>query len=187
MSLFETLRTRLRAFSRDQSGTVTVEAVLTLPILFLVIGVTYEFFEVHRYKSARDKASYTIADMISREMAPVDDNYIDNTKTLFDTIVNDNAPTQLRVSIIKFDEDSDKYSIVWSEVRGTGNMTALKTEDVASDHASLPGMADGEELILVEWGADYQPMFDVGFDGGFEVASGIFTSPRFAPQIVWDS
>lgn len=58
-------------FCREERGSVTVEAVITLPLLIWAIGATYEFFEVHRYQSARDKASYTIADMLSREMMPI--------------------------------------------------------------------------------------------------------------------
>ena len=186
MSIIQSLKSRVGRFASDQSGTVTVEAVMTVPILFLVVGVTYEFFEVHRYKSARDKATYTVGDMISREMAPIDDGYIDNTKALFDEIANDNGATQLRVSVIKFDEDSDRYSVAWSEIRGSGSLETLATADVAEDHASLPDMSDGEEMILVEWESNYRPLFKVGFGDGFDVESGMFISPRFAPQIIWE-
>ena len=187
MPMFQSLKDRLRRFSRDECGTVMVEVVLTLPILFLGVAVTYEFYEIHRYNSARDKATYTVADMISREMAPVNDTYIDNTKALFDSVSNDSAPTQIRVTVIKYDADQDQYSVAWSAVRGTGNMPVLTTDLVRDRHSELPNMGDGEEIILVESESDYQPVFDVGFGDGVSVVTRMITSPRFAPQVVWDS
>ena len=187
MTLLTTLKKRFLGFAQREDGTIMVEVVMTLPILILALAATYEFFEVHRFQSARDKASYTISDMLSRELAPVDDTYIDNAKTVFDEITNDNTANQLRVSIIKYDLDTDTYSIVWSEVRGAGGLVALTTADVETDHDRLPTMADGEEVILVESRSTYDPLFDVGMTDPLKVGTRVVTSPRFAPQIVWES
>jgi len=144
-------------------------------------------FEVHRYSSARDKASYTIADIISREMLPITPTYLTNAKSVFDTITNDNGQNALRVSIIKYDADEDEYSIKWSEVRGTSKLVALTTADVRTAHARLPMMRDGEELIVVDSLSHYPPMFDVWFGDNMQVATHVITSPRFAPQINWEN
>ena len=181
------LKSWLKDFRKDESGTVTVEAVLTLPLLFFALAATYEFFEVHRYASARDKASYTIADMVSREMQSVNDTYMTNAKTVFDAITNDGGADQLRISIIKYDEDEDVYSVKWSKVRGDGAWDGLQTSDVTNDRAHLPMMNDGEELIVVESASHYPPLFDVGITRDKPVNTRIFTSPRFAPQIVWEN
>lgn len=181
------LKSWLKAFRDDERGTVMVEAVICLPLLFWAIAASYEFFEIHRYNSARDKATYTIADMISREMQPVTPTYVTNAKTVFDTMVNDTGTNQLRMSVIKYDADTDRYSVVWSQTRGTGDMTALSTSDIASGHDILPQMADGEEVIVVESTSIYQPIFDVGLTSPKEIGSRVLTSPRFAPQIVWES
>ena len=176
---------RLRRFRDDDDGSIMVEAIITLPLLICVLAATYEFFEVHRYNSARDKASYTVADMISREMGTVTPTYIDNTKTLFDRITNDSGVNQLRISVIKYDADDDEYFIGWSEVRGPGTLTPLRDADVENDHSELPVMDDGEEVILIESVSRYPAIFDVGIDN-ITVGTRVLTSPRFAPQILFD-
>lgn len=177
----------LARFRDDRRGSITVEMVLCIPLLFWVAAASYEFFEIHRYKSAREKATYTVADMLSREMAPVNDTYIDNAKTLFDLISNDDGTNQLRISVVRYDADSDTYSISWSEVRGTGRMSALVDADVTTAHSTLPIMNDGEELILVESRSSYAPILSVGFDDTVPIGTRVFTAIRFAPQVVWAS
>ncbi|RBI72361.1 pilus assembly protein [Roseovarius sp. TE539] len=176
---------RLRGFREDDEGSIMIEAVVTLPLLIWVLAATYEFFEVHRYNSARDKASYTVADMISREMGTVTPTYIDNTKELFDRITNDDGVNQLRISVIKYDAEDDEYFIGWSQVRGSGAMTPLRDADVENDHAELPIMDDGEEVIVIESVSSYPSIFDVGIDD-ITVGTRVVTSPRFAPQILFD-
>lgn len=177
----------LHRFWRRDDGSFVVESVIALPLLFLAAMVIYEFFEVHRFNSARDKASYTVADMISREMGTVDDAYINNTKALFDNIVDDTAESQLRVTEIQYDSDTDRYSVYWSAVRGTGPMVALSTSDIATSHATLPLMSDGEFIFLVESVSQYTRMFAAGFSEDMEIKTRVITSPRFVPKIDWAS
>ena len=61
------IKTHIRDFAQDTRGTIMVETVLSLPLLIMGLAAMFEFFEIHRFQSARDKATYTIADMISRE------------------------------------------------------------------------------------------------------------------------
>lgn len=182
------LKTALFRFRDDTRGSVMVEAVITLPLLVWMLAATYEFFEVHRYKSVREKASYTVADMLSREQTePVTPSYMDNTLTLFNEITNDDGVNQIRVSIIQYDEDNDEYFIHWSEVRGTGGMGVLTDADVASAHATLPIMNDAEQLILVESASTYSPAFEVGLNDNLSIDTRVFTAIRFAPKIDFES
>lgn len=176
----------IRRFRGEQDGSVMVETVICLPLLIWGLVATYEFFEVHRYTSAREKATYTIADMISREVAPINETYIDNLKRLYDTMTNDDGVSQLRVSIVNFDLDANEYSISFSEIRGTGPMTSLVDADVKNAHAILPILNDGEQVILVESQSDYKPAFRVGLGNEVPIETRIFTKIRFAPQICWE-
>jgi len=179
-------QTWLKRFRNDEAGTVMVETVICLPLVFWTLAATYEFFEIHRYASARDKASYTIADMISREMQPVTPVYMDNAKTVFDMISNDDGNNQLRVTIVKYDADEDEYTVKWSEVRGTGGMAVLDDADVEADRARLPIMDDGEEVIVIDGVSLYAPLFSLGLIDPTIIQSRVLSSPRFAPQIVWE-
>ena len=93
------LKHLLKTFRDDERGSFTVESVIAFPLLFWTICASYEFFEVHRYKSVREKATYTIADLLSREQSVVTDTYMDNVKILFDEISNDSGTNQVRVTI----------------------------------------------------------------------------------------
>ena len=182
------LKHRLTRFRDDTRGTIMVETVLSLPLMFLVLTLTFEFFEIHRFKSSREKATYTIADMISRENDVITDTYMDNTKTLFDEIAHDDGINQIRVSIIRYLADTDEYEVSWSKIRGVGSMNVLVDADVATGHDELPIMNDGEELIIIESKSTYDPIFEVGFDSdGVNIATRVFTSIRFAPQICFDA
>ena len=176
----------LKRFRDDETGTVTIEMVVVLPLLFWGLAATYELFELHRYNSARDKAGYVVADMLSREMQSVTPTYIDNTKTVFDTISNDNGENQIRVSVVHYDNDSDEFSVRWSQVRGPGTLEVLTDQDVRNAHDSLPNMNDGEEVIVVESQSKYPALFNIGLSDDLMIENRILTSPRFAPQIIWE-
>jgi hypothetical protein len=181
------LKLRLQDFRNDERGSFMVESVIALPLLFWTVAATFEFFEVHRYKSVREKATYTIADMISREQDAVTDVYMDNAKALFDIITGDDGINQLRVSIIRYDGDDEEYEIFWSKVRGTGTMDELDDNDVADDHDRLPVLADGEDVIVVESVSRYNSLFNLVISDPFTIETRVFTSIRFAPQICFDA
>ena len=185
--LYARLKVAVTSFWEETRGSIMIESVITLPLLFWCMAATYEFFEVHRYKSAREKATYTIADMISREQANtgVTSIYMDNALTLFNQISNDDGINQLRVSVIRYDDINNKFRISWSQVRGTGSMNALTDADVADAQDELPILDHGEEVILVESKSNYDPLFDVGL-ADINVETRIFTAVRFAPQVCFE-
>ncbi|WP_113911962.1 TadE/TadG family type IV pilus assembly protein [Roseovarius dicentrarchi] len=180
------LKSWLARFNNDERGTVMVEAVITLPLLIWAIGATYEFFELHRYNSARDKASYTIADMISREGAAITPTYIDNAKIVFDTISNDGGANSLRISVVKFVSSDNEYVVQWSKVRGAGDLPELETSDIKTAHDKLPVLRGGEELIIVESVSTYPAIFKVGLSDDLKIRTTVMTSPRFVPQVKWE-
>lgn len=180
------LKLHLQEFRDDERGSFIVEAVIALPILFWGLAATFEFFEVHRFKSVREKATYTIADMLSREQDVVTEVYMDNAKALLDVIASDDGVNQLRVSVVRFLANDQEYHVVWSRVRGTGPLDALNDADVAADHDRLPIMADGEEVILVETVSRYDSLFEMVYKDAFNIETRVFTSIRFAPQLCFD-
>lgn len=183
----------LQKFREDTRGTVMVETVMTLPILFWMMVATYDFFEVHRYKSVREKATYTIADTLSREQAPVNDTYVDNLKVLYDEMSNDDGINQLRVTVVQFiaaDADAGtaaEYSVKWSEVRGTGRLVAYAEGTMPSGDTILPIMSNAEHIILVESVSTYDPLLDLVFSNDFEIETRVFNAIRFSPQLCFES
>lgn len=177
----------LRSFWEETRGSLMVESVLSLPLLFWVTAATFDFFEVHRYKSVREKASFTVADMISRETADtgLTSIYLDNAKLLFDEITNDDGTNQVRISIVVYDQQTNTFSIAWSQIRGTGSFSPLTDGDVQNAHDELPIVSDGEEIILVESNSVYEPLFNVGLND-VTIETRVFTAVRFSPQICYE-
>lgn len=181
------LKQLLTSFRDDERGSFMVESVIAFPLLFWTICATYEFFEVHRYKSVREKATYTVADLLSREQLTVNDTYIDNVKILFDEISNDAGNNQIRVTVVRYDGDDDTYDVEWSEVRGTGRMTVLTDADTATQHARFPVLSNGEEVIVVESVSEYDSLFGLVFSEKINIDTRVFTSIRFAPQLCFET
>jgi len=184
MSMPKRLLTRLRSYARDEGGSATVEAAIAFPILMWLFVVTFALFDLYQFKSAREKATYTLADMISRETIPIDQTYLDNALALFNDMTG--GSNQLRVSVVYYSADYDRYWKKWSKTVGTGDMASYKDKDLGTKHDWFPVMVDAEQLVVVESKASYDSPFNVGFTPK-TVETYAFTRPRFAPQVCFDT
>jgi len=176
----------LRRLRRDEHGTVAVETVMIVPLLILGLFFSYEAYGLLRQQSLRDKATYTVADILSRETAVVTDTYVDNLKRVFD-MMSGNSDGQLRVSVIRYRNDPaqgiDEFDLRWSEVRGTGTMNALTDAEVRDAHDTFPIMEDGEEIIYVESRGSFTTPVSTGAFNESLLSTRMFVIPRFAPQV----
>lgn len=179
------LITYLRNFSRDHRGTVSVEAAIILPLMLWTFVAMWVFFDVYKTRSMTEKAAYTVSDMLSRETNAIDDEYLDGAKNLFDLLADSSTASAagLRVSVISYSGAYADYELEWSQVRG--NIEAMDGADMTDLIASLPTMADGETLILVQTTSTYEPPLNVGL-GDQTLETFIFVRPRFGPQLDWD-
>lgn len=178
------LKSRLLAFKNDTQGYITLEVMISLPILFVLFAASWVFFDAYRQQSINQKANYTIGDMISRETLEIDDNYINSIQRLYYVLTRTwgTNNSQIRVSSVQYDEDDDEYSIVWSEVRGTrAELTTQSLNRQYGEH--LPLMINNDTVILVETWDVYDPAFSVGLSE-FDIHTYSFTSPRFSSQVV---
>ena len=107
-------------------------------------------------------------------------------QTFLNMVSNDTGDNQLRVTIVKYDVEEDEYTVKWSEVRGDGGMLPLEDADAEAQRDRLPLMNDGEEVIVIDAASLYAPFFRLGVIDPTLIESRVLTSPRFAPQIVWD-
>ena len=174
---------RLRNFRDDNRGTVAIEAVIALPILFWAFLSSFVFFDAYRQSSINLKAAYMVGDMLSRETNAIDPDYLDGMKSLFDYLTKASTESRLRVTVVQWDEEDQTYSRDWSKAKGAG-ISELSNADLRSMHTQLPVMSDNERLILVETWAHYTPPFKIGL-AERDMYNFVFTSPRFAPLLRW--
>ena len=176
---------RLRKFRNDDRGTVAIEAVIALPILFWAFLTSFVFFDAYRQSSINLKAAYMVGDMLSRETNAVDNDYLDGMKSLFDYLTKASTESRLRITVLQWDAEDQEYTRDWSKTKGAG-ISELSNADLQSMHTKLPVMSDNERLILVETWAQYTPPFKIGL-AERDMYNFVFTSPRFAPLLRWQS
>ena len=188
MSVLNVLPHRLRRFARqfakDGSGSVAVEAVLILPFLLWAFLASFVYYDAFRQSSINLKAAYTIGDMLSRETAAVNDAYVNSLQSLFAFLAKDGSDPAVRVSVARWDEDDNRYELDWSE--GRADRPPLSEENINAMRDRLPNLPDNERVILVETWSTYKPTFNVGLKEDL-LYNLVFTSPRFAPQLVWEN
>jgi len=174
------LRSCLARFRDDTRGSVAIDSMLLLPILLWAYLAMFSFFDMMRQQSLNQKASFTLADMFSRETDAINDVYITNAFELFKSMVRADTAISMRVSVLQWDEGADKFTVDWSKARGS--KAALTDGAVASWKSKLPLMLSSERIITVETWNPYEIPFEIGMDD-FSMETFTFISPRFAPQL----
>ncbi len=167
--------------AKNEDGIMTVEAILVLPLLFWAISASYNYFDGYRQSSRNLKATYAVADIISRERSTINSNYIDTLYDILQTMVDQGLFMNMRVTFFRFDEAENAHYVMWSCARGES--VALPT-GYFGKFAMLPDMPDNGKMIYVEtmhlyerpfkflWGDDYLIMDNT-----------VFTHPRVYDNI----
>ncbi len=182
--MMRVISSRLGRFSRREDGTIAVETVLWVPLLLSVLAATFSLHDAFRYKSLNVKAAYTISDALSRETDPIDYAYLDGMVEVMEFLTRSDGPYSLRVTLVRYNENRDKYVSEWSKTRG--DFDALGNRDLADLYDKLPNMLHNERVIVVETETEYNPPFAVpGLNETRLFYNFGFTRPRFAPKIVW--
>lgn len=177
------LRGLVRGFRSEERGSVAVEAVVILPMLFWTFLALFATFHSYRSYSVNQKAAYTIGDMISRETNPIDPTYIEGAHELLMYLANGRSEdTSIRVTSVQYDAANDRYDRDWSE--SYGYMPPATNGEVAGWDNALPVLPDNEFVMVVETFLKYDPPFNTGL-ADQEIHNFVFTRPRYAPAVLW--
>ena len=153
------------------------------------LPVSYTHLDVYkRQVNVSQKAAYTVSDMLSREMVTLPTTYVDGMQTLMGYLVGNTTGIRMRVTSVTYNSTKKQYQVEWS--RSPNNaMPQLTTTTIANLASSIPTLADGDHVMLVETEVDYTPPFDIDM-GDFSINIGnrvikqfIVTRPRFVPKI----
>jgi hypothetical protein len=178
------------SFWSDERGTAALETVIMAPFLTIGLFFSYEAYGAFRQQSLTEKATYTIADILSREQnngTPIDDTYVDNAKTLFNDLTRSDIG-QLRITVVRRhldpDNNVDFFELRWSELRGDGAFQEMTQAMVQDADDFFPAMLNGQEMILVESLSPYRPSVTLGgVFREFPIEARMFMTLRFAPQL----
>ena len=168
-----TLKRFLKSKFGDERGSVTVEFVLSMPILFGAIAVAYATFDAFLQFSRASKAMYTTSDIVSR-YGSVNQERIDQLQQLYASTTTSPDGSIIRVTRLDFIEkvegeniqsdgfetEDGFYEVNWSLASPLGAECVdgicgghpisypLTAEEL--DVYSLPGMGDGAHVVLVD-------------------------------------
>lgn len=183
------LLSSFRLFRRSEEGQLSVETVMVIPLLLFAYAGLFTFFDAFRTVNLNTRASYTIADMLSRETNPVDDAYIEGLNKILSVLTASSYDTILRVTVVTWDDNAQELQLVWSAVDGgTGTPVAPITEGTLTEvEGRVPIMAHGDINIVVETWSGFVPMMAWhGVESQYYHHTAV-TRPRFAPQLCWET
>lgn len=172
----------LKNYLTDESAAASFESVIVFPFLAWAWVGTFAFFDAYRVYNTSIKATFTIADLISRQTSTVYGYDIEGMANMLQAMIRDTDGVEMRVTQILRDNEGN-YQVDWSHA--TGTQAQLFTANLAAIEDQLPDMANGERVVLVESFVDYEPGFNIGInDLTFENFT--LTRPRYAGQVPYD-
>jgi len=176
------LADRLSRFRRDTRGSLLVESVFIVPIMALGLTGFYAFWDVYRTQNTVQKASYAVADMLSREMVPATPAFLDGLERTLEFLIRENA--RLRITSIRRISDGPTgvtgLDVLWS-YSPSNAMVPLNETSLVTIQNAIPMMAVGSNMVIFEVQVPYVPVTDVlEVDTLNEVVA---MRPRFLPTL----
>ncbi len=170
-----------RDFLRDTRAAVALETVLMTPILVWAYVASFVFFDAYRVYNTSVKATYMVADMLSRQTNMVYGHDIEGMANVIDNIIRGAGDIQMRATQIGM--VSDDYQVDWSY--GVNGAARIFDSNIDSIRDRLPIMPNGERIVLVETFVAYETPFEIGLT---VVRYDNFTvvRPRYAGQVPFD-
>lgn len=177
LSPLTSLKSRLARFARRDDGAIMAETVVILPMLLWAFLALFVYWDSFRALNTTQKASYTISDMISREMGVVNEAYITGMRDVMRYMLDEGDLPRIRVTSVGYSGTNKRFEVMWS--RSPENaMTPLTTQSLQPFTSRIPAMAEGDYVVIVETEVDYKPSFNVGIDDSV-MKQFIVTRPRF--------
>ena len=155
-SLFFNTLTR---FKNDESASLTLEFVLILPLLVTWFIGSIIFFDAYNSKATSQRTAHTLADIMSRQ-TNVDNAFIDSLLTIQNRMIPRSGVGTVQVTSIQRDMTGN-LQLLWTHTTDA-TASALLLADIPL--ASIPVLANGESVLLVDTSVPFVPIADwVGF------------------------
>ena len=169
----------LTRFLRQEDAAVAFESVKIFPILVWAWVGTFSFFDAYRVYNTSIKATYSVADLISRQEFEIPEDDMDGFGDLLASMIRGHDGVDFRASEIHRANDGT-YRTVWSHT--TGTLASLCGNSLNALNGSLPAVAIGERFVIVESFVDFDPAFNVGVND-LDFENFTVTRPRYAGRI----
>lgn len=177
---------KLRDFAGRSEGTAVMEAVMILPVLLMAWVGLYAFWEAYNARTTLQKATFTAADMLSREMVPVTDSYMNGLDSVMEYLVQSRFDVASRfTAYTKTGPNDTDVTVDWSYSPNAA-MPALTTATLQARVANLPVLGLGTTALVVDTSMNYSVPTGVPFIT-YAVPSAFSTNmvllPRYLPKL----
>lgn len=170
-------------FLRDTHGSVSVEAVLIIPLLIWGMVSTYVFYDGFRHKTRVHVAANTVVDVLSRQTATITPQFVEDLNNVFDTLATMRGSTSMRITSVAQTAADDAPIIAWSH--GTRGIPAAQT--LTDLTGAVPPILTGEAVVVLETFGTWQPPFPLlGLERMVGLNIQVTTRPRFVPWLHYE-
>jgi Flp pilus assembly protein TadG len=173
------LKTHLGRFGRDEEGgSFILETVIMLPLLLWALMSMIVYWDAYRSVNKLDKASYALADTLSRQQAPMPVASVQQFDDLVTYMLDEGQTAQVRVTSYRWVVSRNRFEVLWSRSIG-GPRLPWTTDTLQTVASQIPIMDETEYGILTETWVDYEPRLNVVFLD--TVGVGAMTLTKFTP------
>lgn len=175
-------RRLLLRFRKSTSGSLTVESVFVVPMMMLGFFGFFAFWDAYRTQNTVQKAAYAVADMLSREMVPATQPFLDGLEDTLEFLIRRDA--RIRVTSVRRISDGPTgvtgLEVLWSY--SPGNVMLPLTDTTLSQiEPAIPMMSIGSNMVMFEVVVPYTGVTDIlELESLNEVVA---MRPRFLPTL----
>ena len=162
-------RHSIRSFAKDESGLLLFEFLLLLPMMIWGFLALFVYWDVYRTINTSQKAAYSIADLLSRQVV-VTTNFIDGLQQVLAFLTPGAEESRMRITSFEMDEGTvilpawdadDSYVLLFSRSPDSAVLAHTQTT-IQNLQPFIPEMDDLDSVVIVETWVDYTPDFDIG-------------------------
>ena len=187
----------------DERATLSVEAVIVMPVLLWTLLAILVFWDGFRASAATVKAAYAVSDLVSRERSALDQGYLDGMRGVLDAMsragqagdLGRDGAGSLRMSVARSRIDSETEDAAgdtiyettlvldWSHASGSDLSPVTSIDEI---RAHIPELAPGDQLMVIEAHVPWSPPV-VNVIPARAMTSVAITRHRFGQRMCWES
>jgi Flp pilus assembly protein TadG len=176
------MRRQIIRFRDQEDGLVMTEFLIMIPLLLWTFLALFVYWDAFRTINQAQKATYSIADMISRQ-SDLDTTFINGTQTVTEYLMNNSSSVKIRITSVKYVAATNKMRRIFS--KSPGNKLVPLTDadlNMPAMRARIPLMANQDSIVIVETEIGHNPAFSVGIPNHF-FDNFVVTRPRYNLQV----
>ncbi|MBN8632187.1 MAG: hypothetical protein J0L76_15195 [Rhodobacterales bacterium] len=164
------LKRRFTTFLRDEDGLILVEGLIMLPLLIWAMVAMFIYWDVFRTINITQKASYSIADLLSRQRDTIPLAFANGLQNVIEFLTPGGHPVKMRITSLECTSptgtklcnySTGSYKLLFSYSPGN-KVTPLTQTDIqgwkgtTATNGKIAILNNGESVFVVESTVDFK-------------------------------